>query len=283
MNALKYFVIIFILNSFTMNAQSGWVKQKGKYFTKLDYTTLKSKNYYNPLGEKLTTNAFVQNSFNFYGEYGLNDKFTLVANMPLLRTNSFETTEKVSGIGDVKLDLRYGILQNSIPIAFSLGVEVPTGKNNAFAKSLDDPNSTINLPIGDGEFNINSSVAISKSIGIGYISAFGLYNYRTTYQSLKFRDLYQFGVELGVNPLKNLWLNGKIRGQFSTGESNFPSLGFVRGDATTYTITSFEAFYKFTDKIGVSFTYLTGGSSISKLKNIYASPYFSMGIVYEKK
>jgi hypothetical protein len=283
MKSIFFSSIIVVITSFCTYAQSGWVKSKGTFFTKLDYTSLKSNNYYSPSGLKFSTNYFFQNSFNFYGEYGLTDKITLMANMPLIRTNSFETTEKVTGIGDPRLEIKYGFLRDKWPVALSFGVELPIGRSVAFAKSLSDPTEGINLPIGDGEFNMHATLAASKSFGIGYLSAFGAYNYRTTYEGLAFVDLYQLGIEVGFNPFKDFWINTKLRGQFATKATINPTLGFVRGDGTTYTINSFEAFYKITQKIGISATYLTGGSSISALKNIYASPFYSIGIIYEKK
>lgn len=273
---------VILLSTLHLFGQSGWTKSKGSLFAKLDFSHLSASKYYTPSGNALTTSVFNQTSLNWYGEYGLSDRWTLVSAMPLLRKNAFETSEAVYGIGDLRLEIKYRLLKD-FPVTLSIAPEFPTGRRNAFAASKSDPLDKINLPTGDGEFNVWSTLAASQSFGKLYGTVYGAYNYRTQYEGLDFRDLYQFGVEVGVNPLSGLWVNAKVRSQFSTGDSIYPELGFVRGDATTYTLYSFEAFYKLNDRIGVSGTFLSGGDFIAPFKNIYIAPYFSLGIVYEKK
>lgn len=274
------FLLCFLYFSFSIIAQSGWTREKSSMFLKLDYSTFSADKYYTPSGIELTTAKFRQNSFNLYGEYGLKDRLTLITSMPLLRRNSFKTSEPVYGIGDLRMELKYRLLK-SFPLAISVAPEIPTGRKNAFSSSKSDPNDKINLPTGDGEFNVWTTLAASGSVGKVYSSIYGSYNFRTKYKGLSFRDLYQLGFEVGVNPMKDLWFNTKIRAQFSTGDSKYPELGFVRGDGTTYTLISAEAYYKVSSKWGFSATYLTGGDFIAPFKNIYIAPYFSIGLIRE--
>ena len=263
-------------------AQGGWTRAPKGYFVKLDASYLNATKYFNPNGTGITTNAFRQTSFSLYGEYGFNKRFTLIVQAPLVRLNSFETSSTVAGFGDLRLEAKYRLSGNKFPIAISIAPEIPTGRANAYAINKDFPADRINLPTGDGEFNIWTTLAASKSFGKCYASAFGAYNFRTKYKGLAFRDLYQFGAEIGYNPWKPLWINAKLRAQFSNGESQHPELGFVRGDGTTYTLASAEAFYKINKRWGLALTYLTGGDWIAPLKNIYVAPYFSLGVVYER-
>jgi hypothetical protein len=264
-------------------AQSGWTRGKNDFFVKIDGSHLASKKYYNPSGNKIETNKFQQSALNFYGEYGLKNRLTLIAAMPILRRNAFESTNGVFGIGDLKLELKYRLTQNQAwPIALSIAPELPTGRKNAFAKNKINPAERINLPTGDGEFNVWTTLAASKSFGKKYVSAFSSFNFRTKYEGQKFRNLYQFGLEAGWSPIKNGWVNAKLRTQFSDGAGKYVALGFVRGDATTYTLFSGEMFYKFNKNWGASATVLSGGSFLAPLKNIYVAPYLSIGIVYEK-
>lgn len=279
-----YFISLISLCLFYQGfSQSGWTKPKGEFFGKLDFSSLSSEKYYNPSGLKINTNNFTQRSLNWYGEYGITDKLTFITAMPLLRINAFETTEPVTGVGDLKVELKYQLKSQGLPISISIAPEIPTGRSNAFSQSKTEPLERINLPTGDGEFNVWSTLAISKSIGKAYGSIYGAYNYRTKYEGLAFRDLYAFGLEFGLSPIKDLWVNAKTKAQFSTGDCEHPELGFVRGDATTYTLFSFEVYYKVTKNIGFSATYLTGTSFISPFRNIYIAPYFSVGVIYENK
>ena len=275
-------ILLFILYSGNAHTQSGWTKGKGEFFGKIDFSRLSTDNYYSPSGTALKTNVFNQNAINFYGEYGLKKRISLIAYAPLWRQNYFETTNKVNGIGDLRLEFKYRLIKNDHwPVSISIGPEIPTGRSNAYAENKANPQDRINLPTGDGEFNVWTTIAASRSLGKGYLSIFGAYNKRTSYHGLRFQDQYQIGGELGVNPIKPLWLNVKLRSQWATGESKYPELGFVRGDGTTYTLISGEAFYRFNKKWGASFTYLTGNEWLAKFKNIYIAEFFSIGIIRE--
>ena len=278
----KIFLLSLALWPFLAMAQGGWTRPAKGFFVKLDGSFLNATQYYNPNGDGLTTSAFRQTSLNLYGEYGFRERLTFIVQAPLLRLNSFETTETVAGIGDLRLEAKYRLTGNKLPVAISIAPEFPTGRANAFASNKQFPDEQINLPTGDGEFNVWATLAASKSFGKFYASAFTTYDFRTKYKGKKFRDLYQFGAEIGYNPWKPLWVNAKLRAQFSDGTSVYPELGFVRGDATTYTLASVEAFYKFNQHWGVSATFLTGGDWIAPFRNIYIAPYFSVGVVYER-
>jgi hypothetical protein len=273
---------VLVCTTLTATAQGGWTRQKKAAFIKLDYSLLSATKYYTPLGNELTTNRFKQSTVQLYTEYGVTDRFTVIGALPLLKLNRFETTETVAGIGDFKLEAKYRLTSNDLPISVSIAPELPTGRKNAFSNNLTIPGDFINLPTGDGELNIHTTLAASKSFGKWYGSAFTAYNFRTKYEGKSFRDLYQAGLEMGVNPITPLWLNVKLRSQWSVGTSKHPDLGFVRGDGTTYTLISAEAFYKISKKFGVSLTGLSGTNLISPFKNIYIAPYFSVGVVYER-
>ncbi|MFM2392244.1 MAG: hypothetical protein RLZZ546_221 [Bacteroidota bacterium] len=284
---MKYFFYILFLNclSYVVSGQGGWTQAKGKYFTKIDFTSLGATNYYTPSGILFKTNTFNQNSINLYGEYGITNRLTAILNMPLLRINSFETSNSVAGIGDAKIELKYKLTsENQLPIAISIAPELPIGRSNAFAQNKENPLEKINLPTGDGEFNVWSTLAVSLPFASwAYSSYFGSYNFRTKYDGLNFQNQYQIGFELGVKPLENLWINAKLRSQYSVAESAHPELSFIRGDGTTYTLMSFEAFYKVSKRIGFSATFLTGNEWLASYRNLYLAPYFSIGFIYENK
>jgi hypothetical protein len=282
---VKFLVIIYCFCFFSGSVfgQSGWTREKSSMFLKVDYSTFSADKYYTISGVESTTPKFHQNSFNLYGEYGVSEKFTIIAAMPLFRTNSFEDIDKVSGIGDLKLTLKYKISDKNIPVSISIAPEFPTGKSNAFAKNIKNPSEQINLPTGDGEFNIWTTLAASKSFGKAYVSAFGAYNFRTKYKGQALHDQYQIGAEIGYNPFTSLWVNAKLRAQFSDEESQNSNLSFLRGDGTSYTLLTGEVFYIITKQFGMSVTYLTGGSWIAPFKNIYIAPYLSFGVIYEMK
>jgi hypothetical protein len=272
-------------HSFAVFGQSGWGRDKGTYFTKLDVASFNSRSYYNADGVKLNTNKFMQSAVNFYGEYGITDHFNFILNAPLLKSNSFESTTRVLGLGDPHVELKFkptGRMQ--LPIAVSIGADLPLGRSNVYATNKVDAREKINLPTGDGELNFWGTLGLSLPFSHNiYTSWFVAYNDRQKYNGLEFKDQVVYGGEIGASFVKNMWMNFKIKSQKSTAPSAHPELSFIRGDGTNFTQISGEVYYKISDKIGATFTILGYNDWLTPLKNIYASPFVSVGFVYEKK
>ncbi|MBK9109250.1 MAG: hypothetical protein IPM92_13020 [Saprospiraceae bacterium] len=277
----RILVFLLILVSISMKAQSGWTLQKSGLYLKADYSALKADTYYDNSSDGFRVHDFKQTIFNLFASYGLSDRWNLQLHFPLLKSYSFENTEKVSGIGDPRLELKYRFTDNRFPVSISIAPEFPLGKKNAYANFLDSTNSSRNLPLGDGEWNVWTTIAASKSFGKMYCSAFAAFNYRTEFEDYELRNAYQIGLEVGYQALSNLWLNAKIRGQFSEDPDLASPTEVLRNDGTTYTLMSAELFYKPLKNWGVSVTYLTGSELLSKYRNLYAAAYLSFGVVYQ--
>ncbi len=263
--------------------QSGWVKSKGEFFVKTDAFLFLAKNYYTPLETQLTTSQFQQFTLHVYGEYGLGHRLAIQGYFPLLRVNRFETTKAVAGIGDLRVELKYALIEGKFPVAISIAPEFPTGRANAFAENKSIPNDGIYLPTGDGEFNVWTTLAASHGFGKYYVSAYTSYDLRTSYKGQAFRQLYQVGAELGYHPTSKLWLQLKYRVQGSFGESKYPDLGFVRGDATQFNGLNIGAWYEATEHIGFSAEIGSGIPFPLALRNIYGAPFYGLGVTWKGK
>lgn len=275
-------LVLLLLPSVWAAAQSGWTRTQGGLFVKGDLSTVTAERYFNPMGEEVITNRFYQANIGAYAEYGLKERLTLIGQGFLLRANTYEVTRPVFGQGDLQLHLKYRFTNNRWPTAFSAGVDLPTGRANAFAQHKELPGVVINLPTGDGEFNFWFTLASSKSFGKFYATLFASYDLRTKYDGLPFRNLIQLGGELGYHPVDPLWLSFKPRMQFSEGESQYPQLGFIRGDGSTFSLYSFEAYYKPGDRWGYSIGMSMPAALPVKFHNVYAAPVLSLGIAFEK-
>lgn len=265
-------------------AQSGWTKAKNTYFVKLDYSTYTSSDFRNNVGNSLKTTDFTQNAVSVYGEYGLTNRLTAIGFLPLYKQNGYETTNNVSGLGDLKLELKYALLQKSFPLSIAIAPEFPTGKKDNFATNKNNPLEKINLPSGDGEFNVWTTLAVSHSFSPSklYASAFTAFNYRTSYKERDFQNQFQAGVEVGYQFFDKLWVNSKV--SVLTGVGADPTVSdFIRGDGTSYTGVSVGAMYELTNNFGLTAQYFNSNSAIVKAKNIYANNILSVGIVYQKK
>lgn len=286
MKKTNYYLIVTLALLFSpfLQAQSGWTKAKDSYFFKLDYSFYNATDYRNTDGNSLETSKFSQNQIALYGEYGITDRFTVTTFIPVYKQNGYETTNNVSGFGDIKLELKYALLQKSFPVSISIAPEFPTGKKDLFARNKNNPLEQINLPTGDGEFNIWSTVAISHSFAPKnlYASAYGAFNYRTKYKERDFQNQYQLGVEVGYKFFDKLWVNSKLIVLQGIGKDPVTA-DFIRGDGTSFTGVSLGGMYELNKNFGLTAQYFNSNSAIVKAKNVYANNILSFGIVYQKK
>jgi hypothetical protein len=267
-----------------VDGQSGWTKSKGEGFFQTSFSTFNSKDYFTLEGEKLLTNRFHQQSMVFYGEYGVTDKFTVIANLPLQNFNGFETTETVSGLGDLRLEFKHSILKKILPLAISVAPEIPTGRANNFANSIVNDFERINLPSGDGEFNVWTTLATSFALGDFpfYGSLFGSYNYRTQYDGISFSDQIAVGMELGYRVFDKVWVNARLNGLTSVDEITEVT-DFVRGDGTEYTSYSIGASVPVYKEFHLNLNYRNFNDLLFQRKNIYSGGVFTIGIFYNLK
>lgn len=267
-----------------VDGQSGWTKSKGEGFFQTSFSTFNSKDYFTLEGEKLLTNRFHQQSIVFYGEFGVTDKFTVIANLPLQNFNGFETTETVSGLGDLRLEFKHALLKKYLPLAISIAPEIPTGKANNFANSIVNDFERINLPSGDGEFNVWTTLATSFALGDFpfYGSLFGSYNYRTQYDGISFSDQIAVGMELGYRVFDKVWVNARLNGLTSVDEITEVT-DFVRGDGTEYTSYSIGASVPVYKEFHLNLNYRNFNDLLFQRKNIYSGGVFTIGIFYNLK
>ncbi|WP_296698853.1 hypothetical protein [Algoriphagus sp.] len=276
--------LIYLLNYQEGLSQSGWTKGKKEGFYQLSYQSMLSSDYFTLEGEKLETNQFSQQSLVFYGEYGVTDQFTIIANLPLQTWNGFENTQKVSGLGDLRLEFKHAILKKYLPLSISIAPELPIGKANNFAKSTINDFEQINLPSGDGEFNVWSTLASSFALPNTplYGSIFGAYNIRTEYEGIQFSDQFAIGAEVGYQIAQKVWVNARLNALATVGDV-LVATDFVRGDGTEYTSFSFGASVPVYKKFHLNLNYRNFNDLIFDRKNLYSSGVVSIGLYYERK
>lgn len=270
--------------SIGVKAQSGWTKEKTEGFYQLSFNRFSSDDYFTLAGDQLQTNEFTQNSLVFYGEYGVTDKFTVIANWPLQVWNGFSSTETVSGLGDLRLEFKHALLKKYFPLSISVAPEIPIGKANNFAQSKLNDFESINLPSGDGEFNVWTTLSTSFSLPNTplYANFFGAYNFRTSYQDIQFTDQIGLGMEVGYKVANLVWINGRINGLVSVTEV-LVATDFVRGDGTEYTSYSFGASVPVHKQISLSLNYRNYADFLFERRNLYSAGTFSVGVIYERK
>lgn len=281
---MKYIITtlaVLLLIQISVSAQSGWTRGKGEAFIQTSLSTFSSNEFYALSGELFDQGKnFQSQAVTLYREYGVSRRITALLNAPLYRSNRFSNTERVGGLGDIRIGAKYAISQK-LPISFSIEAEVPTGNGINFANVTENPvvpGERINLPVTDGEFNIWSTLTVSKSLPTGntYGSLYGQYNIRTE----GFTDQYRIGLEVGQRFIDRIWLIGRLAIQESTSDGQVVST-FLYGEGTTYTTYGLTAMADLTKIIRLSASYNDYAGFITEQQNIYGGATWSLGLAWE--
>ena len=288
MNSKKMLFVIALSILFSNTVFSQWTKGKGKGYYKLSAWYLEADQHYTDTGEIDPNITRSQFNTSFYGEYGISNKFDVIAYIPFF-SRAVENDE-VSGttgqiisegeafnsFGDVELGLKYGIVKNdNWALSASLIFGIPTGNNSG--------GSDGSFQSGDGEFNQYLKTAIGIPFQLGhlnsYASAYFGYNNRTK----GFSDELRSGLEIGLHTIKDkLWFVGKLNTiqSLNNGTLNAQTTqGSIFTNNVEFTSLGIEANYYFTKTLGFSLNY-TGALSG---RIIYAAPSYSAGVFLDIK
>lgn len=289
MKNILYIFGIICFTSTSMWAGGPWPKPKGKAYFKLSQWWTVFDQHYTDTGKldpNSTTGVF---NTSFYGEYGITNRFTAIANVPLFSRNYMNnqlsrTTretliegEALNSIGDIDLGIKYGLTKQNarFPVAVSLFLGLPTGSTNGGTQK--------NLQTGDGEFNQMLQVDAGTGFNIGNNSAYASVYSALNNRSNGFSEEFRYGFELGIGLLnEQLWIATRLNAVES----------FKNGD-TAETITSTSIFannsefislgievnYYVTKHIGVS----VGTAGAFRGEIIAAAPSYSVGVFYDLK
>jgi len=282
---MKYIVVTFSLLLIQINAfgQSGWAREKGGAFVQASVSTFSSKDFYSVTGNLFDQgDRFQSQALTIYGEYGITNRITGILNLPLYKSGRFSGTDRVGGIGDIRVGAKYAIFQQ-IPVSFAIEAEIPTGDGFNFAQVQDPivPGERINIPVSDGEFNVWSTLAVSKSLPTGktYGSFYGQYNIRTE----GFTDQYRLGLELGQRFIDRIWLIGRLGIQESVSNEIETTVSFLYGEGTTYTTYGLTVMADLTNILKLTASFNEYAGFIADRMNVYDGATWSVGIAWELK
>ena len=136
---LSLFLVLFLLSDLAF-AGGGWPQPQGSGYFKLYEWWVIADQHYTDNGsiDPNITNGIFNTSF--YAEYGLTDKLTVVANIPVFSRAFYNNTvsattseiitpgEAVQSIGDIDIGLLYGLWQGSgLALSATLQLGLPTG------------------------------------------------------------------------------------------------------------------------------------------------------------
>jgi hypothetical protein len=259
-------------------AYSGFLKAPAAGYVKLSFSTISSDRFYDTEGDLFDFGSkFTQRNVLLYGEVGVLPYLTVGVNTPVLRLNSFETSDTAAGFGDLTVFLKSGLELASLHLAAIASAELPTGRSE-YQVDTEFEGIRSNLPTGDGEADFWFRLAVSRSLPTpdwlpAYASAYTGYNLRT-----RFAGQVDVGGELGVSILGWVWLQGSISALFTTAatEDLDPTGIFLFGEGTQYVAAGFSASAHVpSTPLWVTFDVR---DTFANLRNLYAGTTFGVGL-----
>jgi hypothetical protein len=275
-NALLFFILLLLPGSIYAN---GWPQPKGHGFFKLDFSSIRARQFYGMDGNIYDINGAGTLLGNytaaFYGEYGLNNRLTAIAYVPFLVRNTVnEGVGAITGevlqpglentaIGDVDLGLRVGLLRKgSWVLSASATLGIPSG-------DFENPDL---LYTGDGEFN----QLLKLEWGYGQSRWYATGNIGFNNRTKGFSEEFRYHIEAGfwVLPGK-LLASAKLAGveSFNNGDPNGSGNGLFSNNVE-YTSPQLALSYEHRQKWGIT-AQIAGAVSG---RNVLAAPAISVGI-----
>ena len=284
-------LIFSILCTFNIAAQSGWTRNKGGFFGKAGYYIVSGDKYINVDGQALKTNTFTQQAFTLYGEYGVTKNVTAILNYPILKFNRYNITETVGGIGDPQLELRFALLKKIPVVSAGIGIELPLAKKQNFAyHKVVNPilgvKEYINLPTGEGDFKYWGSLSVSSGFGSvpAWVTVYTQYQIRgkDPISNSDFHNRAKLGFELGYKWTSKFWTNVRMVALYDAQKNKKGSTASItNGQGTQYTVLGLGASYEFIKHWSATFDYQNYNDFLVKRTNIYATPFFQLGVSAE--
>ncbi len=281
-------LFVFLLAGTSLFAGGPWTQPKGKGYFKLSEYWIVFDQHYTDTGipdPNTTTGIF---NTGIYGEYGIVDRWTVMANIPFFSRNYMNnivsgTTgetlipgEAINTFGDTDIGIKYGLNKpgSKWPMALSLTFGIPLGEP---AGGTQD-----NLQTGDGEFNQIIAYDIGKSYKVGKKSSgYSTFNAGFNNRTNKFSDEIRIGLETGVGLIEqDLWLILRVADwqslkNGSTGADITSTSIFANN--TEFTSVTLEAAYYIKGGFGVSAAF--GGAFRGEI--VAAAPSYNVGIFYD--
>lgn len=225
---MKYpaLLLVFLILFLDSKSQSPWLAAEKGYFIQLSYTTIPEYNsLFNGNNELFQTSRYIQDkTIQLYGEYGINDKFALVASIPLkllssgdLNPNSEFTPDvipsasSVNLLGNVQLSLKYKLMDKKWVAAAQVRIELPASVSKGVESGL--------IP-GYDAFSFTPIL----SIGRGWNKFYTYYWLSTIFRTNNYSDYLNTGIEGGWKPFKGFWLiaYSELLHSFKNGSKSLP-------------------------------------------------------------
>jgi hypothetical protein len=248
----KHIILLLLLVPFMSSAQGAWTQKKSEVYSQISFSSI--ANYTDIFGnpDYSTEREITDNTLQFYGEYGLNDKTTLILNIPLkfIETGNLvgssaplTTATTKTSLGNMELGIRRNFYNNKWIVSGQLNLEANTG-------SYDNASG---IRTGIDAWSLTPTINAGRSFKWFYAQAFSGVALRTNDYSSSFK----IGGEIGVRPINRILVIGMIDvvKSLENGNIDLPTSNQLTGlyvNNQEYAAYSLKFIGEITKKLGVN-------------------------------
>jgi hypothetical protein len=225
----KVIGLLILFLTINLYSQSPWTKKKGAFYTQLSFSTISNYNTLFGSPDKKINGNVSDNTIQFYSEYGLTNKTTLIANIPLKLISHKDISiicvnapcsnleNNKTSLGNIELGIKHNFYNKKWLVSGQLNIEANT--------SVFDANSGIRT--GYDAWTVTPLLTVGRGYSNWYLQGFTGVNVRTNNYSSNFK----FGGEIGYKPLQKLWViaNLDITKSFNNGDVLLPTSNLSTG------------------------------------------------------
>ena len=251
--------LLFLFIAISSFSQSPWTQEKGKFYTQLSFTTIPN---YEAIFSDTDQNLFgtySDNTVQFFGEYGLSDKTSLLVNLPLklISVKDFEDPRidcaansenckrdySSKSLGNISLGLKHNFYKKDWLLSAQVLLEANTGSYDVVS----------GIRTGYDAWSLTPLFLAGRGFGKTYIQAFLGADIRSNGYSSNFK----IGGEIGRKVTKKIWLIGflDISKSLENGDIILPVQNTLTGlyvNNQEYGSFGFKGIGEFTDNFGVT-------------------------------
>lgn len=244
------FIFLFTLSIFS---QSPWTQNKGKAYTQLSFTSISE--YESLFGNPSfnTERKITDNTLRLYVEYGISNKTTVFAALPIKTVKSEElvaptttpltSSASVTSTGNILFGIKHNFYSNKWLITGQISAETKSTDYNAFA----------GLRTGYDAWTFSPLISIGRGFNSWYLQAYTGVDFRTN----DYSSALKMGGEMGYNISSWFTIIGFADGlaSFTNGEVIIPQENSLTGlyvDKQSYAAFGLKTTFKVSKEFGVN-------------------------------
>ncbi len=272
-------MLLLCLLPYASNAQSAWVKEKGKLYSQLSYSSIPEYGGIYSDESYVPSRLITDNTIQLYAEYGLSDKLTLIGSVPIKAIKTGETTanstfpltineKSKTTLGNITLGLKHKIYDAKFVVSGQLNIALNTS-------SFDNASG---IRSGYDAYTFTPTLNIGRGYSKYYIQGFTGFDIRTNGYSSNFK----IGGEAGFTGIKNIVLVGFLDyvKSFENGTITLPASSLETGlyiNDQEYAAIGLKGLYNFTPNFGIT----AGMNGALSANNVPRKMAMSAGVFYK--